>query len=333
MRYASRRWCAETGQLTFLGGRIDPTSSSRRSLAAVNAANLRNRPGGWADGMSPTPTLVEVPRMRLNQGGEIPALGLGVYQSRPGLETRQAVKWALELGYRHIDTAALYENESDVGEAVRASKIQREDLFVTTKMWHTEQGFESSQAAARASLRRLGLSYIDLYLIHSPRARSPEDRLASWRGLEKLHREGLCRAIGVSNYSVRHLEELRNHADVVPAVNQVEFHPYVFDPGLLAHCEQRGIRLEAWAPLTRGRRFDDPRLRAIATARNRTPAQILLRWGIEHGLIEIPKSVHRERIEENARIFDFQLSADEVGRLDALRGGGSVSGWNPAAVP
>jgi methylglyoxal/glyoxal reductase len=283
--------------------------------------------------MSPPSSFVEAPRIRLNQGNEIPMLGLGVYQSRPGAETRQAVTWALELGYRHIDTAALYENESDVGEALRASKIPREELFVTTKMWHSEHGFESSQAAARASLRRLGLSYIDLYLIHSPRARSPEDRLASWRGLEKLHQEGLCRSIGVSNYAIRHLEELRDHAEVVPAVNQVEFHPFVFDPDLLAYSEQRGIHIEAWAPLTRGRRFDDPKVLEIATAHGRTPAQILLRWGIEHGLIEIPKSVHRDRIEQNARIFDFRLSAEDVACLDDLRGGSSISGWNPAAVP
>jgi diketogulonate reductase-like aldo/keto reductase len=247
--------------------------------------------------------------------------------------TRQAVAWALELGYRHIDTAALYENESDVGAAVRASGIPREEVFVTTKLWHTEHGFERSQEAAHASLKRLGLSYVDLYLIHSPRANSPEDRLASWRGLEKLHREGVCRAIGVSNYAVRHLEELRTHSDVVPAVNQVEFHPFVFDPELLAYCARLGIRLEAWAPLTRGRRFDDATVRAIAAAHGRTPAQVLLRWGIEHGLIEIPKSVHRERIEENAKIFDFSLPADEVAHLDALRGGGSVSQWNPAEIP
>lgn len=282
--------------------------------------------------MPATPPLVRAPRIRLNQGGEIPMLGLGVYLSHPGLETRRAVEWALEVGYRHIDTAALYENESDVGEALRASKIPREEVFVTTKMWHSEHGFESSQAAARDSLRRLGLSYVDLYLIHSPRARSPEQRVASWRGLEKLHHEGLCRSIGVSNYAIRHLEELRG-ADVVPAVNQVEFHPFVYDPELLAYCQQRGIRIEAWAPLTRGRRFDDPTVREIATAHRRTPAQILLRWGIEHGLIEIPKSVHRDRIEENARIFDFRLSTEEVTRLDGLRGGGSISGWDPAAVP
>ena len=283
--------------------------------------------------MSPAPALLSAPRLRLNQGNEIPMLGLGVYLSSPGPETQQAVAWALELGYRHVDTAALYENESDVGAAVRASGIPREEVFVTTKLWHTEHGFASSQRAAHASLTRLGLSYVDLYLIHSPRAKSPEDRLASWRGLEKLQREGVCRAIGVSNYSVRHLEELRGNSDVVPAVNQVEFHPFVFDPNLLAYCERLRIRLEAWAPLTRGRQFDNPTVRAIATAHGRTPAQVLLRWGIEHGLVEIPKSVHRERIEENAKIFDFSLSAEEVAQLDALRGGGRVSQWNPAEAP
>lgn len=260
-------------------------------------------------------------------------LGLGVYQSRPGAETRQAVTWALEIGYRHIDTAALYENESDVGEAIRASGLAREEVYVTTKLWHSEHGFERSQKAARASLARLGLSYADLYLIHAPRANTPQDRLDSWRGLELLQREGLCRAIGVSNYSVRHLEELAAHSKTVPAINQVEFHPFVYDPDLLRYCAEHGIRLEAWAGLTRGRRFDDPTLRAVAAQHGRTPGQILLRWGIEHGLIEIPKSVHRERIEENARVFDFSLSPEEVARLDGLRDGVRVSGWNPAEIP
>ncbi len=273
------------------------------------------------------------PRIRLNQGNEIPSLGLGVYLAAPGAETRHAVEWALQLGYRHVDTAALYENESDVGAAVRASGIPREEVFVTTKLWHSEHGFESSQAAAKASLHRLGLSYVDLYLIHAPRANSPEDRLESWRGLEKLQREGLCRAIGVSNYAVRHLEELRTQSDVVPAVNQVEFHPFIFDPDLVAYCEKLGTRIEAWAPLTRGLRFNDSTVQSIAAAHHRTPAQVLLRWGIEHGFIEIPKSVHRERIEENARIFDFSLSAEELAGLDGLHRTGSISPWNPSAVP
>jgi methylglyoxal/glyoxal reductase len=283
--------------------------------------------------MPPAPDPLGAPRVRLNQGNSIPLLGLGVYQTRPGAETQQAVTWALELGYRHIDTAALYENEADVGAAIRASGIPREELFVTTKLWHTEHGFEKSQRAAQASLRRLGLSYVDLYLIHSPRANSPDDRLASWRGLEKLHREGVCRAIGVSNYGVRHLEELNGVSEIVPAVNQVEFHPFVFDPDLVADCDRRGIRIESWAPLTRGRRFDDETVVAIAAAHGRTPAQVLLRWGIEHGFIEIPKSAHRERIAENSAIFDFSLSPAEVARLDALRDGGRVSGWNPSTTP
>lgn len=269
----------------------------------------------------------------MNQGTEIPMLGLGVYQSPPGAVTRQAVIWALELGYRHIDTAALYENESDVGEAIRASGVPREEVFVTSKLWHTEHGFEQSQRAARASLGRLGMSYVDLYLIHSPRADSPQERIDSWRGLEKLKREGLCRAIGVSNYAIRHLEELERIAEVVPAINQIEFHPFVYDPELLAYCERRGILIESWAPLTRGRRFDDPTVQAIAQSHGHTPAQVLLRWGLEHGFVELPKSVHRERIEENARIFDFTLSPSELGRLDDLRGGGSVRQWKPSEIP
>ena len=285
--------------------------------------------------MSPTLSPSDVPRLRPEPGGRNPDARPRSIPVGPGPETQQAVRWALELGYRHIDTAALYENEADVGAAVRASGIPREEVFVTTKLWYTDHGLERSQAAARASLERLGLAYVDLYLIHSPRANSPEDRAASWRGLEKLQRDGLCRAIGVSNYAVRHLEELAAQSEVVPAVNQVEFHPFVFDPDLLGYCERLGIRLEAWAPLTRGRQFDDPTVRAIAAAHGRTPAQILLRWGIEHHLIEIPKSVRRERIEENAKIFDFALSASEVGHLDALRGShGSVSGgWNSSTVP
>jgi methylglyoxal/glyoxal reductase len=278
-------------------------------------------------------SLPQVPRLKLNQGGEIPMLGLGVFQSPPGPVTEQAVSDALDLGYRHIDTAAMYGNETDVGTAIRASGIPRKEIFVTTKLWHTDHGFEPAQKAGRASLARLGLDYIDLYLIHWPRANSPEDRLGSWRGLEKLQKEGICRAIGVSNYTVRHLEELRAHSEVVPAVNQVEFHPFVYNPELLQYCEQLGIRLEAWSPLTRGRRMDDPTVRAVAAAHRKTPAQVLLRWGIEHGIVEIPKSVHRERIAENAEIFDFSLTPSELAQLDGLRDGKRVGLWNPAEIP
>jgi diketogulonate reductase-like aldo/keto reductase len=266
-------------------------------------------------------------RVRLNQGVEIPWLGLGVYQTAPGETTRGAVREALSAGYRMIDTATLYANESDVGAAIRSSGVPREEVFVTTKLWYTDHGYDAALAAAAKSLERLGLGWIDLYLIHSPRAPSPADRLASWRALEKLQQDGVCRAIGVSNYAVRHLEELAAVARVVPAVNQVEMHPFAYDPELFRYCEAHGIRLEAYSPLTRGQRLDDPTVRAIAAAKHRTPAQVMIRWGLEHGAVEIPKSIRRERIVENASVFDFSLSRAELERLDALRGSGRVSGW------
>jgi len=286
-----------------------------------------------ARGTASSPPTSLSSRVRLNSGTEIPWVGLGVFQTSPGAETRAAVAWALEAGYRHIDTAAMYGNEADVGEAIRASGIPREEVFVTTKLWHTDQGFEPAQAAARTSLERLGLGWIDLYLIHWPRANSPTDRQGSWRALEKLRTEGVCRAIGVSNYAIRHLEELRTVSDVEPAVDQVELHPFVFDPELLAYCGRHGIRVEAWSPLTRGRRLDDPVVRAIADAHRRTPAQVLLRWGLQHEVVELPKSVRRDRIVENSRVFDFALSETEMGRLDALQGGARVGLWNPAEIP
>ena len=272
-------------------------------------------------------------RVRLNQGPEIPWLGLGVFQSEPGAVTRDAVRYALETGYRSVDTAAMYRNEADVGEAVRTSSVPRDEVFVTTKLWHTDHGYEPALRAGRASAERLGLGPIDLYLIHWPRANTPQDRLDSWKALLRLREEGVCRAVGVSNYTVRHLEEIRTNFDVLPAVDQVEFHPFVFDPGLLDYCERHGIRLEAWSPLTRGRHLDDPTVQTVAATHHRTPAQVLIRWGLEHGVVEIPKSVHRERIRENSQVFDFSLSGKEVAALDGLRGGARVGMWNPADIP
>ncbi|MGB6501242.1 MAG: aldo/keto reductase [Thermoplasmata archaeon] len=269
-------------------------------------------------------------RVRTNQGTEIPWLGFGVFQIPAGPPTERAVREALDVGYRLIDTAKLYGNEADVGAAVRASGLPRDDVSVTTKLWHTDHGFGSALAAGRASLKRLGLDRIDLYLIHSPRAPTPDARLASWKALETLREEGACRAIGVSNYGVRHLEELRMHSNVLPAVNQVEMHPFVYDPELFAYCERHGIRLESYSPLTQGERLDDMTVRAIAAAKKRTPAQILIRWGLEHGLIEIPKTVHRARMAENAAVFDFSLDPGEMARLDGLRGGGRLSDWSDA---
>ncbi|MGA8664327.1 MAG: aldo/keto reductase [Thermoplasmata archaeon] len=270
---------------------------------------------------------------RLNQGPEIPCVGLGVFQVEPGPVTQRSVRSALDAGYRHVDTAKLYGNEADVGEAIRASGLPRGEVFVTTKLWHTDHGFDEAQAACRASLGRLGLGYIDLYLIHWPTAPSPEHRQASWRALERLQTEGMCRAIGVSNYSVRHLEELRAHSDVVPAVDQVELHPFVYDPDLLAYCGRHGIRVEAYSPLTRGKQLDHPTIAAIAQAHARSPAQVLLRWGLQHGVVVLPRSIRAERIQENGRLFDFALTDAEMARLDGLRGGPRVTAWNPADIP
>jgi diketogulonate reductase-like aldo/keto reductase len=268
----------------------------------------------------------------LSSGTQMPVLGLGVFQTPAGPTTRQAVAWALAAGYRLLDTAAMYGNEADVGAAVRASGIPRREIFVTTKLWHTDLGYASAKRAYRESFERLGLEYVDLYLIHWPRADSPQVRLDTWRALEEIHEAGTCRAIGVSNYTTRHLEELAG-ARVPPAVNQVEFHPFVYDPELVDYCRAHRIQLEAYSPLTRNRRLDDPTIAEVAAAHRRSPAQVMIRWGLQHGFVEIPKSVHRERIEENTRVFDFELSAPEMGRLDALRDRRRITQWDPAQIP
>ncbi len=272
-------------------------------------------------------------RVPLNQGSPIPWLGLGVFLSEPGRVTEQAVRWALDAGYRLLDTAAMYENEADVGRAVRASGVPRDQVFVTTKLWFEDLGYASALKAGRASRDRLGLDYIDLYLIHWPRAPSPQVRIDTWRALAELRDEGVCRAIGVSNFTIRHLEELRAASTIVPAVDQVEFHPWIYDPEFLAYAAQHGIRPEAYSPLTRSRSLGDPTVGEIARAHGRSPAQVLIRWGLQHGIVEIPKSVHRERIEENARVFDFALTPADMDRLDALRSGARVTKWDPATIP
>jgi diketogulonate reductase-like aldo/keto reductase len=265
-------------------------------------------------------------RVRLNNGLRMPVLGLGVYQSPPGAPTRGAVRAALEGGYRSIDTAALYGNERDVGEAIRGSGVPSEEVFVTTKLWNSDQGYESALEAFERSRAALGVEVVDLYLIHWP---VPGKRLDSWKALLRLLAEGRCRAIGVSNYTVAHLEELRARSSVVPAVNQVEFHPFLFQRELLEYCESHGIQLEAWAPLSRGRRLQAPEIAVIARAHGKTPAQVLLRWGLQHRVVVIPKSVHPERIRENAQVADFALSPGEMRQLDALDAG-VRTGWDPS---
>jgi diketogulonate reductase-like aldo/keto reductase len=267
--------------------------------------------------------------VELNNGVSMPLLGLGVYLMRPGQETYQAVKAALEIGYRLVDTASFYHNEEDVGRSVRDSTVPREEVFITTKLWNDDHGYDSALRAFDASLKRLGLGSIDLYLIHFP---VPNLREETWRALEKIFDSGRARAIGVSNYTERHLQDLLRQVSVVPTVNQVEFSPFLYQRGLLEFCRKHRIQLEAYAPLTAGHRLDDPRITAIARKHGRTNAQVLLRWAIQHEVVVIPKSRHADRIAENARIFDFKLTSEEVSALDGLREG-FRSSWDPTAVP
>ena len=258
----------------------------------------------------------------------MPWLGLGVWQSAPGRETEQAVRWALEIGYRHIDTAALYNNEADVGKAVRASRLPRESVFITTKVWNSDQGYARTLKAFDLSRTRLGMDVVDLYLVHWPiQGKFPE----TWKALERLYADGKVRAIGVSNFLIHHLEELLTGCSVTPAVNQVEFHPLLVQKELLDYNAAKGIRQEAWAPLARGQVFKNPVLVFLAQKYGKTPAQIVIRWEIQLGVITIPKSVRRERIEENSRVFDFELSAADVAALSALDSGQRV-GWHPDKV-
>lgn len=267
--------------------------------------------------------------VKLNNGVELPRLGLGVFRAPRGEVTRQAVLAALAAGYRHIDTARIYGNERDVGAAVRGSGLPREDIFVTTKLWNEDQGYDSALRACERSLKDLGLEYVDLYLVHWP---VPGRRLESWRALEKLLAEGKCRAIGVSNFLEHHLDELLGKARVVPAVNQVEQHPFLYQPALLRYCADKGIAVEAYSPLTKGLRLGDPRVVELARKYGKSPAQVLIRWCLEHGLVVIPKSVHAERIRENASVFDFSLSPEDLRRLDGLNED-LYTGWDPTDVP
>jgi diketogulonate reductase-like aldo/keto reductase len=263
----------------------------------------------------------------LSNGVSMPILGLGVFQSRPGAETRDAVVAALELGYRHVDTARVYGNERDVAAAIAQSGVARGDVFVTTKLWNADQGHDAALRAFDASEERLG-GPPDLYLIHFPAERRKE----SWRALVRLYEEKRVRAVGVSNYTVRHLEELLGETPIAPMVNQVEFHPFLFQRELLEFCRARHIQLEAYAPLVKAQRMEHPLLARIAQAHDKTPAQVLVRWCIEHEVVVIPKSVRRPRIDENAQVFDFALSEEEVAELDGLDEGYRTS-WDPTGVP
>lgn len=255
-----------------------------------------------------------IPSIKLNNGVLMPQLGLGVYKTQEGEEVKNAVRWAIEAGYRHIDTAALYENEKGVGEAIRESGVPREEIFVTTKVWNTDQGYEQTLRAFETSRKKLGFDYVDLYLVHWP---GRDKFIDTYRALEKLLAEGLVRAIGVSNFKEHHLDRLMAETSVVPAVNQVELHPRLRQKALHDYCRAKGIALEAWAPLMKGQ-LDHPVLLRLAEKYGKTPAQVVLRWHIQHGIIVIPKSVRKERIASNAAVFDFTLTAEEMAEIDAM---------------
>lgn len=252
---------------------------------------------------------------RLNNGLDMPWLGLGVYLTKDGEEVEQAVRTALELGYRSIDTAAIYDNEAGVGKGMRDSGVAREQVFLTTKVWNDEQRNKRTVAAFEESLARLKTDYVDLYLIHWP---VEGCYLETWKAMEEIYRSGRAKAIGVSNFMQHHLEDIMRESEIVPAVNQMEFHPTLVQPELLSFCQNQKIQFEAWSPLMQGRISNVSEIVTLANKYNKSPAQITLRWNLQHKVVTIPKSVHANRISENAQIFDFELSETDMKILNAL---------------
>lgn len=255
----------------------------------------------------------------LYNGVKMPWLGIGVFKVEEGPELVNAVKFAIKHGYRSIDTAAIYENEEGVGQAIREgldeTGISREELFVTSKVWNSDLGYESTIAAYETSLKKLGLDYLDLYLIHWPVEGKYKE---AWRALETLYKEGKVKAIGVSNFQIHHLEDLMKDAEIKPMVNQVEYHPRLTQKEVQAFCQEHGIQLEAWSPLMQGQLLDNPTLQEIAHTHNKTIAQVIIRWDLQNGVVTIPKSTKEHRIVENSAVFDFELTKEEMQRIDEL---------------
>ena len=267
--------------------------------------------------------------MTLNDGHKIPVVGLGTWKSEPGEATYKAVLDSINAGYRHIDTARAYDNETDVGRAVKDSDIARENLFITTKLWNKDQGYDTAIEACEKSLTRLSCDYIDLYLIHWPLKGKRND---SWKAFIELQQRGLCRSIGVSNFTVDHLIELEDKFGIIPAANQVEFHPYHYQKELLEYCNSKNIVIEAYSPLVHAKRMDEPRLVSISEEMGKTPAQILIRWAMQRGMVVLPKSVNQGRIVENFSVFDFEIPDSLMKRLDDLDET-FVTCWDPHNPP
>ena len=260
------------------------------------------------------------PLVKLNDGNFMPQLGLGVWKASDGQEVENAVKIAIQTGYRLIDTAMVYQNERGVGKAIHESGVDRKELFITTKLWNSDQGKGKVRPALEASLERLGLDYVDLYLIHWP---TPARGLyvETWQEIIKLQQDGLIKSIGVSNFQIEHWEELKKHTSVVPAVNQVELHPYFQQRELREYCMQNGIQVESWSPIggSKGDVLENDEIINIAHSHAKSPAQIVIRWHLQNGLVVIPKSTNEGRIRENFDVFNFELSADEMNTVNALQ--------------
>ncbi|MGF2621080.1 aldo/keto reductase [Bacillus sp. HNR-4] len=255
----------------------------------------------------------------LNNGVEMPWFGLGVFKVEEGPELVEAIKSAIKAGYRSIDTAAIYGNETAVGEGIRAgieaTGIAREELFITSKVWNADQGYETTIAAYEESLKKLGLDYLDLYLVHWPSEGKYKD---TWRALETLYKEKRVRAIGVSNFQIHHLQDVMKDAEIKPMINQVEYHPRLTQKELQAFCKEQGIQMEAWSPLMQGQLLDNETLQEIAEKHGKTTAQVILRWDLQNGVITIPKSTKEHRIIANADVFNFELTKEDMEKIDAL---------------
>lgn len=263
----------------------------------------------------------------LNDGYTMPQFGLGVYRSTEGDLCKNAMKWAFDAGYRHIDTASFYANERSVGEAVRDSKIPRQDVFITSKLWNDDQGYDNTLKAFEESMLKLNLEYLDLYLVHFP---VQDLRKDTWKAMEVISKDERCRSIGVSNYMKHHLEELYGFCKVPPAVNQIELHPFNYQTRIdtVDFSKKNNIQITTYCPLTRGQKFDHPVIQSLAAKYEQTPAQMLLRWALQHGFSTIPKSSNQQRILENADIFDFKIEEADMTLLDEQDEDLCVT-WNP----
>lgn len=265
--------------------------------------------------------------MILNNGVKMPLLGFGTYNAKDLVKLNDSIKKCIKIGYRHIDTASFYGNEEVIGCAIKESDISRNDIFLVDKVWNSEQGYENTLKAFNKSVKKLKSDYLDLYLIHWPQSLNRE----TWKAFEKLYKEGYIRAIGVSNFTINHLKELIENAEIIPAVNQIEFHPRLVQKDLMEYCKLNNIQLEAWSPLMRGSVFQIPLLQKFSYKYKRTISQIVLRWDLQMGVATIPKTTTLTRIKENADIFDFEISKEDMNEIEKLNDGFRI-GMNPNKV-